>query len=69
MVDTRTLDIANAFQHADTLAARHDPAAHLYLDLAEALICSPAKVVEAAREAAIQWEIEQYRTIQPRGGI
>lgn len=59
----RTLDIANAFQHANTLSRRYDPAAHLYLDLARALIEGPDSAVALARERCIAWETEEYRTV------
>lgn len=63
----RRLDIASAMQHADTLAARYDPAAHLYLELAEALIEGPEVRVHVAREACIAWEIRHYRTLGEEG--
>jgi len=61
----KTLEVANAMQHADTLARQHDPAAHLYLDLADALIVGPDARVLAAREVCIEWEIVRYRTAPP----
>lgn len=65
---TKQLDIANAFQHADTLAARYDPAAHLYLDLASALIAGPDAAVALARERCITWEIAEYDPFRVRTG-
>ena len=63
MTSTRTLDIANALQHADTRAARYDDAAHLYLDLAEALIDGPDEAVRVARARVIRDEIHRYHSV------
>lgn len=62
---TRALDIQNAFQHAATLATQHEYRdAHLYLDLAEALIEGPDEAVEVARERCIEADIHRYHTTE-----
>ena len=68
-VTARTLEIKNALQHADTLASRHHPDAHIYLDLADALITGSDARVSDAIEACIESDIHRNHNCRERGCV